>query len=788
MPKPNTISLNIGGRLFDIPVGDDFPFTVNFAIEDEDNFDQKKGTEALNITVPATLDNSASMNTFFEPNSEDYSPDNLLIDAQPMVLNIGGVEFLKGKALLKSAVSRGEPISMEVDLYANNSDWIIENSELTIHDVVNSSTHIFAMSGSGGEVDSSWSYNGSTESEFFVYAPARYADTFEGDGSVLKMEKLKPSLFIYWLLWAGFKKAGYKISSTFMDSDYFRRMVIPWCWGNFLYVSDSELDVLKFRVHTPFSGLVVDAVGPPSFGPTTDEMGSNGITNIQFNDESSTGAFDNSNCHTFVGTNENVWEYLSAYSYFGLLQCGFELQIGWDYNESYNSYFTVFCEWSEDTGSGWTLMSTQTIVADSAPTVGSNSGTGDTLISYLSSPLSAGSKVKVEVFINWKCTALGSIQVQLGNIASAPQSYIRLAYFKIPTGGTVDFKKYPKMKDYKWIDLLRGVVDQFNLQIGSDSLEKTVYIEPNDEYVIGADLVSSPIDGYYKGALDWSKKKSNTDDFTVINYSDFEQIFTIKHQDDNNDGMAKLISTRQQVDLSMAKYKFPSRFKKGERIKENRFFSPVVHYDHNQWKSITGLAPQLICLIPENIANTSATGAQNTLLPKMAYYKGQSDDPTLTGGWNLDGYTGITLPYMFAVNYKRGGESDPVLTYNDQNIDGTYAYGLFKRFFRKRFAIYRHGKRVTCVMMLNNTDALDFLQREFKVIGQSKFKLISFSGYSPLQNGKCSCTFWMDYPVTEADDINSFPSYDSVMSQIPTVDTIDPKYARCLCLSSDIPT
>lgn len=787
MPNPNTISLNIGDRLFDIPVGDDFPFSVNFAIEDEDNFDQKKGTEALNITVPATLDNSRSMNTFFEPNSEDYSPDNLLVDAQPMVLNIGGVEFLKGKALLKSAVSRGEPVSMEVDLYANNADWIIENSELTIHDVVNSATHLFEIGGSG-EVDASWAYNGTDEGRFFVYAPARYGDTFEGDESVIKMEKLRPSLFIYWLLYAGFRRAGYKINSAFMDSEYFRRMVIPWCWGNFLYISDTELDALKFRVHIgTLSGLVVDAVGPPSIGPTTDEMGSNGITNIQFTDETSTGAFDNSGSHNFVGTNENVWTYNTAYSYFGLIQCGFELQIGWDYNESYNSYFSVYCVWSEDTGAGWTTMSTQTIVADSAPTVGSNSGTGDTLISYLSSPLSSGNKVKVEVFINWKCSALGSIQIQLGNIGSAPQSYIRLAYFKIPTGGIVDFKKYPKMKEYKWIDLLRGVVDQFDLQIGSDSLEKTVYIEPNEEYVIGSDLVTSPIDGYYRGAVDWSQKKSNTDDFTVINYSDFEQIFTMKHRDDSNDGMAQLISTRQQVDLSMSKYKFPSRFKKGEKVKENRFFSPVVHYDHVAWTGITGAAPQLVCLIPENIANTSKTGAQNTLLPKMAYYAGQRDDTSIYGGWNLDGDTSLILPFMFAVNYKTGGEVDPILTYNDQNIQGARGFGLFKRFFRKRFAIYRHGKRVTCVMMLNNTDALDFLQRELKVIGQSKFKLINFSGYMPLKDGKCTCTFWMDYPVTQVDDDNTFPSEDSVIHQLPTVDTIDPKYARCLCLSSDIP-
>lgn len=35
----------------------------------------------------------------------------------------------------------------------------------------------------------------------------------------------------------------------------------------------------------------------------------------------------------------------------------------------------------------------------------------------------------------------------------------------------------------------------------------------------------------------------------------------------------------------------------------------------------------MICLVPENISNTSSSEAQNTFIPKTAYYKG-----LVTGG------------------------------------------------------------------------------------------------------------------------------------------------------------
>ena len=54
---------------------------------------------------------------------------------------------------------------------------------------------------------------------------------------------------------------------------------------------------------------------------------------------------------------------------------------------------------------------------------------------------------------------------------------------------------------------------------------------------------------------------------------------------------------------------------------------------------------------------------------------------------------------MFAVNYKPGGENDPILSYSDEKIgnEGNYIVGkgLIKRFFWQRLAIMNDGRMLT---------------------------------------------------------------------------------------------
>jgi hypothetical protein len=365
-----------------------------------------------------------------------------------------------------------------------------------------------------------------------------------------------------------------------------------------------------------------------------------------------------------------------------------------------------------------------------------------------------------------------------------------LESFSTPLGGIIDFSLFESaFNKRKWIDFLAGVIDEFNLSINSDPTNKVVYIEPTHSY----SLTTNPLaltDGYFKNDfLDWDGKEDISQEWIMESYADIEKELTFKYKDDTNDGILKLIQDRNKAVLTSAKYVFPERFQTGEKDHENRFFSPTMHYEVEQWKMIgtgasAGIIPQLVCIIPENISQTSESESENTFEPKSCYYKGLVTD---AGGWRWDGTDSQELPFMFAVNYQLGGENDPILSYCDENIRGIIGRGLMKRFFWQRLAIDRNGQRYTTWFRLQNIDVANQLHREYKAYHGQRWELIQIVQYKPLQEKSTQCLLYKWVPISDYENTHSYPSFDSIMMGAPLLSP-DIKYARLRCLKSDIPT
>lgn len=243
---------------------------------------------------------------------------------------------------------------------------------------------------------------------------------------------------------------------------------------------------------------------------------------------------------------------------------------------------------------------------------------------------------------------------------------------------------------------------------------------------------------------------------------------------------------RNQTVIGKAKYVLPERYKSEKKPFENRFYSPVMHYENKKFQYVTGVAPQMIAIIPENIANTSSSESENIYNPKRVWYKG---NVTGYGGWKFNGVTYQTLPYTFAVNYKPGGENDPVLSYSDQKIGGVIAKGLMKKFFLQRMAILRNGRRYMPIeIMLNNYDVGNFLHRESIIIKDMEYILTSIKDYNPMTPGESTqCNMWMFMPVSTRDADNSYPSISSIQNTGIT-NSFDVKFWPHLLLTSDIPS
>ena len=217
---------------------------------------------------------------------------------------------------------------------------------------------------------------------------------------------------------------------------------------------------------------------------------------------------------------------------------------------------------------------------------------------------------------------------------------------------------------------------------------------------------------------------------------------------------------------------------------ENSFFSPCIHYQEQNWKNITGIAPQFICIIPENISNTSASEAANTFQPKLAYYKGNISG---VGGWKWKGNNLSTLPFMFAVNYNPGGETDPILSYSDERIGDVTGIGLMRRFFMQRMAIMRNGQYYDTFFVLKNKDIFNINHREYISLRGQLYELYEIQGYKPTVDDSTACFLRKYVPISQEDYNAVYPSKDSVSGNPNSTDIFEIEYHPLMCLNTDIP-
>jgi hypothetical protein len=770
MPTGKYIKVLIDNEQMELESIDALNVSLSYKLEDTEDFQKKKSAESFGIKFPATLLNDKVSNTFHNPGIEDQTTDQIYKSARPAIIEANGYELLIGKAFLKSATHSNRPLGYQYDFYGGNNDWVIDLKEATLFDFLSHISFTFSLLG----ISDSWAFDGTDENLPYVFAPVRYGepmgdpDSTTGvyDDKNMKPEYMKPSISKYWLIYWAFKSIGYRVKSDFFDTEYFRRQVMPWTWGNFLYSEGTRLNNLDFLAKS-VEQKHLDHV--------------DGTTNgwdLDVSNDSTGGAFDNNNSYSWDTVNHRMtWTYLSAFNY-GPLEGTFHFDLFVDALVSAGSDLEVWVQWYKN----GVVVRDFRLLDLHAPVVGKKQYIGS-LEDWLTVPVVATDVISARVNVIANETNSGRVLLTGGVDA------YELDFFRVPLGGTIDFSNYTGFKKYKFLDFLRGVIDEFNLIPGTDPTSKVVYFEPAHPYSVDNDMaVTSP--GYFNGEhLDFTDLQdvSESKVSELTNYSDSERELLFKYKDDSSDGILKVVQDRNLTTLAQGKYVLPDRFKAGKREIENRFFSAVMHYDVDQWAYISGEAPQMICMVPENISNTSKQEAQNTFQPKSAYYKG-----IVSGyGWVFNGVEQTNFPFMFAVNYKPGGEDDPILSYSDEKIgtDPTFVVGkgLLRRFYMQRMAIMRNGQYYTTHFRLNNLQISNFLHREHIICRGQRWELVEINNYKPLAEASTECFLRKWVPPNLYDDQNVFPLYSTVLDTAPMTNSFDIKYQMLKALPSDIP-
>lgn len=772
MPLSRYLKITIGSKQIQVSDPKDLPVSIDYALEDRDNFQDKPSAQALSLKVPATLMNDIAGNTFRNPDIKDLTEGQVFRSNQPFVIDENGYEIMSGKAFLKSGTHTNVPVSYLYDLYGDNADWKIDLEESTLYDFLKTIQFDFTKA----NIIASWAFDGTDMNLPYVFAPVRYRGPIGGtvtdDAGVVTSidddmlpEYMKPSISKYFILYQAFKSVGYRIQSAFLDSEFFRRQIMPWTWGNFLNSDGTKLDIHRF--------LAKGEEQYESFGRNTPSS----FWDLKVSNDSTDGGYDNNDDYQYDSANKEMkWTYKGPD--FGLLQAHFSMQVNVNARlNGNNSYIICKVYWYKN---GIKLTEESVITSIGGAIYGGNSDIGIKDI-FFQQDVQQGDVISAKIFLHGFASKLGFAAI------NAEMMEFKLDYFRIPLDGNINFQNFTGFKSYKFLDFFRGLIDEFNLSINTDPINKIVVIEPTHAWSADNGLNTTP--GYFvNDFLDWNGKEDLSKEWVLTNYSDYNRELTFRYKDDTNDGIVKTVQDRHVITVGAGKYVFPDRFKTGKDAIENRFFGATMHYDLDQWKALgtgtnAGIAPQMVCLIPENVSNTSNDESSNTFLPKSCYYKGLV---TGVGAWKFDGKVMQQYPYMFAVNYKPGGENDPILSYSDENISGVIGKGLLKRFYWQRLAIMRNGQWYDTFFRLRNVDVANAMHREYKSYRGHRWQCIQIKGYKTLSEDSTAVLLIKWSPVTREDYDNTFPSAANVLVGNGT-SSFDTKYSPLKCLTTDIP-
>lgn len=947
MPNNGYLRLFINNYEAEISSADQLAITLNYTLEEPENFGHISGDQAINLTLPATTRNDQIFNTYYNPSVEDLTPNQQYRTWTPARFEANGVPILFGYIRIISASAKEKPEAYHLEFQGGNSQWIIDGQNLTLWDCLNTTSHNFDVA----TIEQSWQNAGgggydSDENHDFVYAPVRYRQPFQytnseggqvGADNTVSIYMLRPSISIYWMIIRGFRQLGLSVNSQFLNTAYFRRLVMPWTWGDFYDITGSLVDGIAFKG----AGLLPITEPPPSTGAAGVEMwtgntsgstvgsagGSSwwgfrinpggmigslilptggqyifsgalaGTNHFNISDDTPPNGFNNFALYSFDDTTGTmIWDYnpppLASAYYGNNVTVKFRLNLHLYMNGTVGVNALTAIEVVHIFASGAPTVTTNANILNGGATVvgtsndyPDNSGypTTQTIYDFQVPNVSVGDQLRFRLraitdggglgctffvaqagYINVNPAATGASPWQYDfssnqwakvdgsrtdNIWQQTFSTIQLTGIQLQLGGPVNFQWYDAFRNYRFSDMLNGLVDMFNLQIKSDPLAQSVTIEPRD----GTFIPDYDINGNYTSDIrltgfidtskvyDWTNKLDLTKGVEVENFAHTERQLDFMLKPDGADGGAAIYTARykglnpnnitkyklQNLNVengliaavpAASRYMLPDIYAKGNKQQSNRFFSPCMHYKVSQWKALGGNtmwpAPQLLSIFPVNINDSSASAVTQVFEPKIAFYKGLQD-PAGFGGWNWIGDPNglgvdvptyappvsynFHMPYLFSVNYNSyaglivgAGDTDPVLSYSDQLVydtsgTPTIASGLMRRFFLKKLAIMRNGQIVNANMRLNLYDVTNWLHREAIRIDQNLYYIIGISGYKPLSDESCEVKLWKVVYPEQVDLDNSYPSATSILTNPLILSSFDLKYAQLLLLATDIP-
>lgn len=847
----DTEGLDLQESIFgDLDITDnvDFPLSLTFQVNDVKNITATTGDFSKTFKIPATKNNNRILKHSYTPNNEVSRFANALM---PCRISVNNFFSLSGLLKITGVGGYGQtPSYYDCVFFGNNLSWAKQLDGKTMDQIdwgsdneniiyqkdeisatwqdtdCNSSNRAYVYPivsygdyNSGGTartiqlLDTAYDYNqtGSTD-KIGYYGFFNNGDSYE---TPLPQSDWRPAIYVKTTLEKIFNEVGYTLSSSFFDTDLFKKLV--WLLPNFTYNNPDDR-YEEFSVEADWTnnqtisadsvpdeqGLFRTYEGDIDVNDGTDKLTGTEVQEVGLNTNNFSVTLDNGSYVDLTEDEITIGEYgyytieiknvmakvAEAYKGGTITETieGIKSAINVEVQTAGQSGFNIIGSIELEHQPTQTGFSGGSIQTNNNNRLSSQYKIYPTLtLGDTSNPLWLNKNDKIRLTKGLQVT--GSSQnsqnfvVYVFNKAASDATFaIKLDPDAVAYGQTYDLTNVMN-KDYRQIDFIKGIVHAFNLHLTTNEIRKTVTLEPfNDFYRT------------YGSAVDWTAKldrsKETKDTWAD---TDLKRSVIFKYMTDDKDEKVKERGEnyfRGIEDEYPYKEELSIDFERGESVFENPFFAGTYNaQDSDTTKDFGQDPPFNACLwevssSPGNARNDVPKGfdfkprllSWNKLSPttihqnKFAYIQTWANVTELIiAKDNMSSAFSKIYPQATSIN--RHDDSMPNLAYGNiwvKNYDpatGTYANstaakGLYDTYYKRMFEMLKLNPRVRTVHIdLKLKDIINIDFRKLIYIDGLYWRLNKIIDYKPNQNSvsKVELIQWIETGAFAA----SAPDYGS---------------------------
>jgi len=658
------IQIYIDGLIADLPQNE-VNLNLTFALKDRDGIAINSGSRSeYSFELPATKQNDLIFQRFFDVGEVTLQNQDLL----PASIIVDGLPFFEGKAQMRSVTTQQDRfywrgLVYKVSFYGNNIDWVsdLKNKYIYEYDFGNitlSKTQNYSDWGNTHFVGDNFCQ---FVMKFKDWAVLGQVDTFKESTTALFIKTIVDKIFL---------GLGYNLVSNFMNTDWFRQLIMP-----IPFDYDKPIPDVNFGIE--YMNVEANMTAPVGF-----IFGGQIII------------FDNQTLFPTIGAdpyNELTGVYTAPYS--GYFEIDFVVVL------------------TGITGFG-TQQPAFAYIINANP-----------FVIILDSPtnIDMTQRANLVVFLN----AGDTLKFVQGGISVGQfQATVEIIGELQITDPTTLNLKYLINKNWKALDLIKGLAHLFNLTFETDVALRTVTIEPADNYLYTYPLYNNIQQGFYnQGLNDITRKVDLSISGEIFNVDDFEQRIQLIYKQDSSDPTVEALNERQIVPMAGAQFNFPvSRLKDGLNVIENPFFAPTLLFFDEEITDVNSPSPVFVPFVwsTNYLRNPLSSEGNYEIVPRIlfkdAFYNGYSNAPKVVIK-NPFGASPATIIVSFPVAYMQDyiNQFNQSLVFNSETVNGVYVKGLMERFYLDELIRRLYGKQVQVnifwdILMLNNLTFRDAVQ------------------------------------------------------------------------------